>query len=246
MSDIFGPWTPPGTGGKQPTDGNTPGPDTPAVLTTDQFWDSRTEGYVQLHEAPPWQRCKLGPYDLPGIVEVDAPGAQQTIDAKAAQAKGGETLTVKGWTSSDVTITCTLWTPKHLETWREVHAGIAPELQEKHDALDISAECLTGTSIKSVLIRRVQPLKRGQVVGTKVGVIEAKQFVEKPKTTSTGTPNGSKSNVSDKEREAAYWAVVQAYQALLNAGTNIPWKDFLASSGWPADWPPPPVGPPAA
>jgi hypothetical protein len=239
MSEIFGPWTPPGTGGTETTE-DPPGPTTPATLTEAEFWETHTGGIVQSAEIPPWQRCKLGPYDLPGIVDVDVgTPPKRTIDAKAASGKGGETLTTKGWTGAALTITCTIWTPAQYKAWLEAEAGLAPELQDKQEAVDISSAGLS-TRIKSVLIESVSPkLKDGSVRGTKVGTITAKQYVGTPKSASTGTAGSSKA-VSMIKTDASYAAAVQEFYNNATSDADLNWGMFLALYNYPASWPEPP------
>jgi hypothetical protein len=243
MSDTFGPWTPPGTGGTQPTGDDDPGPTTPAILTEDQFWDSSTVGYIQVGEAPAWQRCELGPFHLPGLVEVEVDGAKLTIDAKAAQAKGGETLTTKGWTGSKITISCLLWTPAHLKYWREMAPQIDPTIETEHKPLDIAAECLKGTSIKMMQVECVHALKRGHTPGTRIGVIDGKQSVGKPKTVGTGTPTGSKGNNPEGADHStnAYIVLVKQYITYCNSHGWIPWNVFLGMNSIDYPYPEPPA-----
>ncbi len=84
----------------------------PAIILNDgPFWDEHADAYIQTGEPGDWQRCKLGPYDLPGIVDVTAPMPRRKVDVKDADAKGGATTTIKGWSPSTVKITVRMWTP---------------------------------------------------------------------------------------------------------------------------------------
>ena len=226
--DTFGPWTPGGTNGKDPPKGKKdPTPTTPAIIdpVSSEFWDTTTEGYAQIVAAPPWSRCKLGKYDLPGIVTVDCPMPKLEADKKKVKGQGAATVNITGWQASDLTIECLLWTPTHLVKWRLLEAGIAPEKQKTPPAYDILSP-VVNPRITSVLVLRISALKPGRVKGSKIGVLDCLQNVPKPKP--TGGKPGASVAVSGKVQALVY-AAYAAYRNGIVTGTSAPvlWSTFL-------------------
>lgn len=236
IDDIFGPWTPPGTGGKSTTTTGDPGATTPAILDGVPFWDTSTEAYIQVARPGPWNRCKLGGIQLPGVVTVTGKGPQRKVDVKDAAGKQDATVTAKGWSPPDLTITMILWTPTHLQEWRAARALLLDK-SGKSDALDIENPVAEDAGIRSVLLKCPGLIEEGQVKGTKKVVLEVMKFVTKPKATGTGTP-GKKSGSSGSAQK-----ILDAQNAYMGMGGDAnsldDWLSFLAQNGLPHDYPPP-------
>ncbi len=236
--DAFGPWTPPGTGGGgASTSTPDPGLTTPATVDGVPFWDASTYAYVQTVQPGPWQRCKLGPHQLPGLVTVAGQGAERKIDVKDASGKQGATITVKGWSPASLTITCVMWTHDQFMDWRTIRADIKGK-DGSSDPLDIVNPIAEDAGIRSVIVKRIGLLEPGPVEGTRKVAIEVIEWVAKPKTTGTSTPSGSTAggkNLKDAQN---------AYLAMGGEGGNlIEWHAFLTQNGLPLSWPCPPGTP---
>ena len=226
--DTFGPWTPGGTNGKDPPKGKKdPTPTTPAIIdpVSSEFWDTTTEGYAQIVAAPPWSRCKLGKYDLPGIVTVDCPMPKLEADKKKVKGQGAATVNITGWQASDLTIECLLWTPTHLAKWRQLETEIAPEKQKTPPAYDILSP-VVNPRVTSVLVLRISALKPGRVKGSKIGVLDCLQNVPKPKPTG-GKPG--KSLAVNSAVQASVYAAYALYRTRILIGevAAIRWSDFV-------------------
>jgi len=232
--DTFGPWTPPGKDGKDPVkDKKDPTPTTPAIVTPDggDFWDSATEGYVQFAPVPSWSRCRLGKYDLPGVVSVKCPMPKLEVDKKKVKGQGAAKVTIQGWTNADVSIECLLWTPSHYQQWRKLEMEIAPELQKKDPpAYDIVSPLLN-PRITSVLVLQVSALEDGRTAGSKIGKIACMQNVPKPKPAG-GTPGKSTGKPFEQIQQEIYGAYAALY-ALIVVGRAAPveWITFLYQHG---------------
>jgi hypothetical protein len=228
-SDVFGPWTPPGKNGKDPKIGEKdPTPTTPATLDSNsiQFWDSTTDGYIQIVEAPAWNRVKLGEFDLPGIVRVNVKMPASKVDKKDQKGKGGQTVTINGWDNASGTFECLIWTPSQCKFWRTMELILAPEYEKTPKPRDVVSPVLN-PRIKTVLVTSVSSLEDGREVGTKLGKIEWIQNVPKPK--ATGGKPGSSIPAELQAYAAKLYAAYTAYVPLIKGGSMSPmyWATFL-------------------
>jgi hypothetical protein len=238
-TDSFGPWTPPGQAGRplgEATPTSTEPTDTTSVVVSEeQFWESSTQGIAECAAPGAWARCKLGPYELPGQVQIQVSPPKAQLDIKPASGKGGAKITRKGWEPAKVTISVLLMTPAHLAVWREIEGKIAPEIETKGEPLDIESPVL-GSRIKSVVIEDVGFLEPGPKPGTRQATIHAVQWVAKPKTTGATTSTSSQATREPKEaQEERYWDAALQWSQHRAEGGQTPWSTWAESWGLPPD-----------
>ena len=232
-ADTFGPWTPPGKKGKDPQPKKKdPTPTTPAIVDTNtvEFWDTTTDGYIQITDVPPWNRCTLGKFELPGIVRIKATMPKLDVDKKKVKGKGAAKLTINGWEPGTLEIECLIWTPAHFHFWNKLQLEIAPENQKTPPSYDIRCPQIN-PRINSVLVTYVSGIEDGKEVGTKLGKISCLQNVPKPK--ATGGSPGSSIPAEYQEWARKIYAAYTAFVPLIKSGAMCPiaWQDFLYQNG---------------
>ena len=251
-SDIFGPWTTPGTGGKSTTTtAEDPGATTPAIVDGVPFWDGSSEAYIQVIRPGPWNRCKLGGIQLPGVVTVTGKPRERKIDVKDAAGKLAAKITVKGWSPATLTIRCLIWTPTHLQDWRAARPQLV-DAKGKSDAVDVENPYAEAIEVRQVIIKNPGAIDPGPKPGTKIITIECIENTAQPKTTGTGAPAKKNSGGTSGGTHSAS-KIKDAQNAYMSMGGDPnsmdDWLTFLDQNGLPHDYPPPAgypsKGPPA-
>jgi len=249
-NDTFGPWTPPGENGRPPEDdpGSTTGdgqPTTPATIVEEvPFWVTSTLGILDTGERSPWDRCKLGPHQLPGLahVEISKP-AERKIDVKSPDGKAKAKLTVKGWEPAEVQITLLLWTPPQLREWRIIRAELRdPNDEKESDPQEIVHPVTELEGIRAIMVKRPGAIEDGRIPGTKTVTILGIEWDAEPKDVGTKTPTGAKSAEGETENATRQDAEA-AWLALVASGADVAWEDIAKAHGLEPPGPPPPIPP---
>lgn len=145
------------------------------------FWDAGTErawflSNVQMGFPNPWESVELAGVRLPGICRVRSAKGRKLLVSSAAGAEAAR-LTDLGAESSQVTITCQMWTPAHLTAFDSFYRKVS-EWWEQPDggALDVSHPGLNMMGISSLYVTFVTVPEPGSVRGTYEATIQAQDY----------------------------------------------------------------------
>jgi len=154
------------------------------------FWTSETplagfsEIVIDVGESSLWDTATLGGMKIPGIVKVDGAEAGQKWDVKTAPGSDGATITDQGYEPAKLTITATIWMPRH---WTEMQAFIEiirpkpAKGKKKASPMPFAHPPTNLLGINNVLVLSVAAPKPGGTRGTVEVAIKCIQWL-KPKT----------------------------------------------------------------
>jgi len=141
---------------------------------TNPFWEDEPEV---------WDRVILGPFILPGVVDVHEPMLEEVVDVKKPTGGSGAVVTFLGPAPVSFDIVMTLYNAAHWEDFKIIAPQLRPLAGKgARKAYGIIHPKINVWGVTSVLLVKMKGPQQGSVKGTYQVTLSCLEFTALPKT----------------------------------------------------------------